>query len=31
MCALRDGRLVVCDFDQKQTYYNIFEPVGDLP
>ena len=26
MCALRDGRIVVADFDQKQTYYNIFTP-----
>jgi sugar lactone lactonase YvrE len=26
MCALSDGRLVVCDFNQKQTYYNLFRP-----
>jgi hypothetical protein len=26
MCALSDGRLVVCDFNQQQTYYNLFTP-----
>ncbi len=26
LCALRDGRLIVADFDQKQTYYNLFTP-----
>jgi sugar lactone lactonase YvrE len=26
MCALPDGRLVAADFDQKQTWYNLFTP-----
>jgi sugar lactone lactonase YvrE len=26
MCALNDGRLVATDFDQKQTWYNLFKP-----
>jgi hypothetical protein len=26
MCTLKDGTLVVADFDQKQTWYNLIDP-----
>ena len=28
MCALKDGRMVAADFDQKQTWYNLFKPAS---
>lgn len=28
MCITRDGTVVICDFDQKQTYFNWFKPGG---